>query len=70
MTALWNGLLRQLPARFPKARVRVTDYHWLTKMVDRHPELFGFKNASDACWHDIGPEVAPARLSAPRDAGP
>lgn len=52
MTAVWNGLLKQLPARFPKARIHVADYHGLTQMVTRFPGLFGFKNATEPCWRD------------------
>jgi len=52
MTAFWNDLLRQLPGRFPKARIRISDYHWLMQMVTQFPALLGFKNSTDPCWRD------------------
>ena len=52
MSILWNGLLQKLPARFPHAKIQISDTFGLLKMVQRFPRLFGFKNTTEACYRD------------------
>jgi phospholipase/lecithinase/hemolysin len=50
MTIVFNQLLMGLPAKFPKANIRIADVYRLRTMIDRYPKVFGFTNTTESCY--------------------
>lgn len=51
MTLLWNERLLELEDLFPDATIRISNVYALKEFIDRFPDLFGFTNTTDPCYH-------------------